>query len=226
MLNSVERRFTLIYIIIVLIEQFTALYPQLELAHYFAKPSIVFALILLVFRQQSRLAVSFRYLLLSALIFSLIGDFLLMFVSRSEWYFISGLVAFLVAHIFYVALFLRQRHKTNKPFMALGILYLYSVGFGYLISDSLGTLLIPVVIYEIVILLMVSAAILRKNAVNSISYHMVASGALFFLLSDSILAVNKFYAPIALSGVWIMITYSLAQYLIVLGILKSKTVTS
>ena len=59
-----------------------------------------------------------------------------------------------------------------------------------------------------------------KGMVNQTSYNLVFIGAIFFMLSDSILAANKFYQPIPLSNISIMVTYALAQYLIVLGILK------
>jgi uncharacterized membrane protein YhhN len=131
-----------------------------------------------------------------------------------------------MAHLCYLVLFFKQRHRETKPYLPLFLLYLYSVCFGYVISDSLGDLLIPVMVYEIVILLMASATFLRKNAVSRFSYIAVILGALFFVLSDSLLAFDKFYQPIPLSGVWIMTSYSIAQYLIVFGIMKSKTVTS
>ena len=149
-----------------------------------------------------------------------------MFVPISELYFIVGLVSFLLAHLCYLVLFLRQRHRQTKPFIPIILLYLYSLVFGYYISESLGSMLVPVIAYEIVILLMASASFLRKGAVTSFSYKMVVFGALSFLISDSILAINKFYVEVPLSGIWIMITYALAQYLIVIGILKSESVTS
>jgi uncharacterized membrane protein YhhN len=209
-----------------MLELITAHTPSLELVHYLAKPAIVVSLIYLVIHQQSVLKTSHRLLLVAALGFSVSGDILLMFVSRSEWYFITGLLSFLLAHISYLILFFRQRHPKTKPYIPILFLYIYSLVFGYYITDSLGEMLIPVIAYEIVILLMASASFLRKHAVSSFSYKMVVFGALSFLISDSILAINKFYIDVPLSGIWIMITYALAQYLIVIGILKSESVTS
>jgi uncharacterized membrane protein YhhN len=226
MLNATERQFTVLYAVIVLFELITAQVPDLKLAHFIAKPSIVFALIFLVINQKSLLKGIQQMLLISALGFSVIGDMLLMFVNQSEWFFIAGLIAFLIAHVFYIILFLKQRDKDSKPYLPIVLLYLYSLVFGYFITDSLGNMLVPVIAYEIIILLMASAAFLRKRAVNSFSYNFVIAGALFFLVSDSLLALNKFYTVIPLSGVWIMLSYSLAQYCITLGILKSTSVTT
>jgi hypothetical protein len=46
---------------------------------------------------------------------------------------------------------------------------------------------------------------------------MFFTGALFFMLSDSLLAINKFYRPFPLAGFLIMLSYIVAQYLIVIG---------
>ena len=48
----------------------------------------------------------------------------------------------------------------------------------------------------------------------------MVAGALLFVLSDSILAINKFYMPFDLAGTFIMLTYGFAQYLIVQGAVK------
>lgn len=83
-------------------------------------------------------------------------------------------------------------------------------------------MLIPVGIYMVVILIMAIVAYLRKGVVVNSSYQLVLVGALFFILSDSIIALNKFYQPLTGSNISIILTYALAQYLIVNGILKSS----
>jgi len=49
------------------------------------------------------------------------------------------------------------------------------------------------------------------------------AGATSFVVSDSLLAVNKFYQPFAYAGVFIMLTYCAAQYLIVRGYIEQKS---
>ena len=65
---------------------------------------------------------------------------------------------------------------------------------------------------------MMLSAINRFGGVAQNSFRWVFFGALFFLISDSILAVNKFADPVTNAGFWIMSTYALAQYLIVRGV--------
>ena len=81
-------------------------------------------------------------------------------------------------------------------------------------------MMIPVSIYTIVILTMVTGAINRLQKVNSVSYWLVLTGAILFLISDSALAINKFGHPFAKSSVVIMSTYLLAQYLIITGYIR------
>ena len=83
-------------------------------------------------------------------------------------------------------------------------------------------MLIPVIVYMLAILSMSTSAFLRKDKVNILSYGLVFLGAIFFMISDSILALNKFHQPIPWSNISIMVTYAMAQYLIVIGVLKLK----
>jgi len=91
-----------------------------------------------------------------------------------------------------------------------------------LINAQLKSLFIPVVIYMIAIITMVISAYLRKGAVSYFSFTIVLLGALFFLVSDSLIALNKFYKPITYPTVSIMISYAIAQYCIIIGLLKNQ----
>ena len=144
-----------------------------------------------------------------ALLFSLWGDVLLMFTANDEGFFIAGLISFLLAHIMYILVFLRDRNdkKSILPFMAL--LLVYATGLFFLIKDGLGDLFIPVLIYMIVILAMATTAFKRKGMVLHYGYLYVFIGAIFFMISDSLLAVNKFYTALPYSNVSIMLTLSL-----------------
>ena len=79
---------------------------------------------------------------------------------------------------------------------------------------------IPVLIYAIIISLMAIMATNRYGRTNRVSFIMVLMGAIFFLASDTALAINKFSSPYAYSGIVIMATYMLAQYYITRGALE------
>ncbi|GAB5564983.1 MAG: lysoplasmalogenase [Winogradskyella sp.] len=226
MLTNTEKQFFIFFFCIVLFELITGNTETLNTVHYIAKPAILTSLIFLFVKTSHSLPKVIKNLTLSALVFSLLGDVLLMFVEHSPHFFTFGLIAFLIAHIMYILVFLKHRNKKTNPIGFITLMLVYGFGMFYLLSDGLGSMLIPVIVYMAVILSMATTAFIRKLNVNTISFKLVFFGAIFFMISDSILALNKFYQPIPLSGISIMITYATAQFLIVLGILKINVTNS
>lgn len=222
MLTKTEKSFNILFFIIVIVELFSGSKESLVQFHYFAKPAILIALIIFFWKQSHHLNKYAKNITLLALTLSLLGDVLLMFTDKSPNYFIGGLLAFLLAHLMYISVFLKSRNKNANPFSIIVVLLIYASGLFYLIKDGLGEMLIPVLLYLIVILTMTITAFLRKRLAPSNSYNLVLAGAIFFMISDSLLALNKFYETLPLSNLSIMLTYALAQYLIVSGILKQK----
>ncbi|MCP9765855.1 lysoplasmalogenase [Lacihabitans soyangensis] len=172
----------------------------------FTKPLLMPLLIFMAFQ----LNIKERNLFI-ALFFSLLGDVFLMF--GSELYFMLGLGSFLVAHVFYILLF-----KTQFNFSLLKSLPFAAATFGYILFIKAGigqNLLIPVSVYCFVITLMGIFAAGRKTNIHS--YNLVLLGSILFIVSDSLIAFNKFYSPLPASSFWVMSTYGIAQFLIVLG---------
>ncbi|GCC50140.1 lysoplasmalogenase [Chryseotalea sanaruensis] len=168
-------------------------------------------------------------LVVLALVFSWGGDVLLMYQPKHELYFIFGLASFLAAHLFYIftykqfrsedtsnALMGVQRFRYSFPVILAG------TGLITVLYNHLGDLKIPVVIYALVLVLMVLNALFRFGRTSLSSFSMVFFGATLFMISDSLIAINKFLMPVANSGLWVMITYITAQYLIIEGLLKHK----
>jgi alkylglycerol monooxygenase len=153
----------------------------------------------------------FDVLLCLALAFSLAGDALLMFPG----FFIPGLVAFLVAHLFYIALF-----KQGQPWFASRRALVATLGIGaamyaFLWSGLNPTLRVAVAAYVLVIALMAAQAIGRATVLRDGAAVGVALGAGFFMLSDSLLATNRFAFALPYAQVWVLSTYYLAQLSIV-----------
>lgn len=222
MLTKTEKNFSLLYFSIVITELICGSIDSLNTLHYITKPAIVFSLLLFFYVNSKLLPKQIRMLTLLALTFSLVGDILLMFVEKAPLYFMFGLVSFLLAHVTYTIVFLKHRSPSKKPFGFILILLVYAFGLFYLLKNGLGDLLIPVMIYMIAILAMATSAFLRKKEIEKLSYQFVFVGAILFMVSDSILALNKFYQPIPYSNISIMLTYALAQYLIVIGLIKQQ----
>ncbi|MGL2963775.1 lysoplasmalogenase [Flavobacterium sp. RSB2_4_14] len=169
--------------------------------------------------------------LLLALLFSWIGDCILLFADKGELYFIFGLVSFLIAHVLLITLFVKQKssasHKQHKGFwIGFVLVLLYLFGMLFLLIPKLGELKMPVEIYAIIISLMLIETVKGVFNWNDKSKYLVLFGAVFFVTSDSILAFNKFYTPIPLASFWIMSTYLIAQFCITIGVLKMNETKS
>ena len=222
MLTKTEKTFSFLFIAILIAELVTGSNEKLFMLHYIAKPSLLIALIIFFWMRSNDLSFKVRNLTLLALSFSLLGDCLLMFVDQSSQFFISGLIAFLIAHVFYIIVFLKSRNKSKSPIGFIILMLIYGLGLFYVLKNGIGDLLIPVVIYMLVILTMSTSSFLRRGKVSSLSFNLVFLGAILFMISDSLLALNKFYKPLPWSDISIMLTYALAQLSLVFGILKQR----
>ncbi len=189
---------------------------------YITKPVILTSLIIYFLVSNKGLHSNTKNFTLLALVLSLLGDILLMFDNGSPNFFIAGLGSFLLAHIMYAFVFLKKGKTHKGIWIFLSVLMLYGIGLFYLIKDGLGNMLIPVLLYVLAIFSMATAAFARKERVVNISFYLVLIGALLFMLSDSFIAVDKFYKPLPFSNISIMLTYGIAQLFIVLGILKQS----
>lgn len=163
-------------------------------------------------------------LIIAGLFFSWAGDIFLE-LPDSEVMFVPGLASFLLAHVMYLTVFFTTKGKNyiilKRSFLLLPVIIYGVVLIGYLYK-SLGDMRLPVIVYAVVILTMLSGAINRYNKVTSRSYNLVLAGAILFVLSDSMIAVNKFSYSIPSARIFIMTTYIIAQYLIVTGYIKQS----
>ncbi|HSN60613.1 MAG TPA: lysoplasmalogenase [Ferruginibacter sp.] len=166
-----------------------------------------------------------RTLMLVALFFSFAGDVFLLFETSNAMLFIPGLVSFLLTHILYIIYFLsipalKKSLLKTAPYLGL-LVAAYGLLLVYILFPSLGALKIPVIIYATVIMSMLLASIHIYYRVHDDAGRLFIAGALFFVLSDSLLAFNKFHTPIQFPFL-IILTYCIAQYLIVRGFIKNS----
>ncbi len=159
------------------------------------------------------------HLLLAAIVFSMSGDVFLMLDGQLPTsLFIPGLVSFLLAHICYVALF-----RLDVAWLAdrSALLLVAAIGaamYVFLWTHGLpAALRLPVAAYVGVIALMAAQAWGRYRQLRSRAALLSALGASFFMLSDSILAINRFVQPLPWSSVSVLGSYYAAQALIVWG---------
>lgn len=153
-------------------------------------------------------------LLGAALIASLAGDVFLMLPNL----FIPGLVSFLLAHLAYIALLKHGvRWFESRPAL-LGTVAAGAAMYAWLWDSGLPTeLRIPVAVYVLVIALMAAQALGRAEQLQTDNARTVALGACLFMLSDSLIAVDRFVEPLPVVLLWVLSTYYAAQFCIVHG---------
>jgi uncharacterized membrane protein YhhN len=158
--------------------------------------------------------------MIAGLLFSWAGDVVLELSKNNDNLFIAGLACFLLAHIMYLTVFLVTPGKNsilnNRIYLLIPVLIYGIVLVSCLYADLAGMRL-PVILYTIVILSMLAGAINRIEKVKKVSFCLVLAGAILFVISDSVIAFNKFVHQFDSSGIVIMSTYVIAQYLIVAG---------
>ncbi|WP_349664232.1 lysoplasmalogenase [Cellulophaga lytica] len=200
----------------ILISAFAAIYSQyvknLELYNYL-KPLTTILIIAVVIVFGKRKPKKYFITVLTALLFCLLGDILLL----NNNYFIYGLASFLVAHILFAYSFI-SLNGINLNIRPLVVLLTTGIAYYSFIYKGLGELVIVVGVYILFILFMcwqgINLYIKHKGGV----FLAIAIAVSLFLISDAILAYNKFVQAFNYLGVLILLTYWLA-----IGIIANST---
>ena len=173
-----------------------------------AIPAIVLAVLALI--TVSRMT---GKLLFVSLLFCAAGDVALELEAGK--YFVLGLGLFLIAQIMFIAAFSRDFKMQRSRIPIIVVLSIYALAMAFILTPSLREMAIPVYCYLVTITLMGIFAALR-GAKNKFTLY----GAVSFIVSDSIIAINKFMMPVPAVDYIVMTTYYLALFLIVYGFLK------
>ncbi len=152
----------------------------------------------------------YKIIVLIGLVFSLGGDVLLMLPYDL---FVFGLVSFLIAHILYIYAFKGERPWRLVRLPALAFL-VYGVIIFALLAPGLGNMTLPVIAYILIILMMAYTAWDQWDHARDNRALLAYIGALLFVVSDTILAINKFRFPFLAGRALNLSTYFAAQWLI------------
>ncbi len=206
--------------LIIAVLDWAAVAMQRKSVEYIAKPAVMVVLLIWLYQVSGFSGALIWFAL--GLAFSLAGDIFLM-LPREQ--FIAGLVAFLLAHIFYIVGFLQTPVALNLPgliiavVIALVIIRLYRRIASGLEESGKPALKIPVLIYSLVISVMLLLALLTLTGESwqTSPALLVSLGALLFYISDALLAWNKFVTPLRQGRFISIIPYHLGQILLTVG---------
>ena len=179
-----------------------------------SKPLTTVLVITVALIARTPMPAAYKTLILAGLLCSLLGDIALMFPDK---WFTAGLVSFLAAHVFYILAF---KPGPGRPVSA-GMLLPFII-FGLLmfriLAPSLGRLKVPVLVYMAAITAMAGLAAGRFVYNGGTRPLLAFAGAVLFLISDSVLAYDRFAKKIGPAQAIILGTYFPAQLLIALSI--------
>jgi uncharacterized membrane protein YhhN len=181
---------------------------------YVFKPLTIGLIIVLAWLSGSHEPDRYFWLIMAGLLFSAAGDVFLMLPKDR---FVPGLLSFLVAHLLYITAFSAPAGLLAEPWLALPFL----LGAGALLLILLpktGQLAIPVVVYSTALALMGWQAASRWQHLQDDASFCAMIGAILFLVSDAVLALNRFVRPFHAAEWVLLTTYFAAQYLIALSV--------
>jgi uncharacterized membrane protein YhhN len=150
------------------------------------------------------------------LVLSLGGDVALMFTSRRA--FLIGLVLFLLTHIVYSLAFTVPNGFHAADLVTGAILLGVGAAIFFYLRSGLGSMQVPVLLYILIICFMVNRAIstFSGDAFTTPQAWLISLGAVSFMISDVVLAVNRFHHPIKAHRLSLF-PYYLGQLLIALS---------
>ena len=124
---------------------------------------------------------------------SLCGDVALMFKSRQA--FLIGLVLFLLAHVVYSIVFTVPNGFHVADIIAGAVLLGVGAAIFFYLRPGLGSMKVPVILYILIICFMVSRAISTffGDVFTTTQAWLISLGAVSFMISDIVLAVNRFH---------------------------------
>ena len=188
---------------------------------YVFKPlTMVFVLLIAICAAETT-SKRYKQWMVIGLIFSLVGDVLLMLPVDL---FLPGLVVFLLAQVVYVAAFWIDSPRERGPNWVPIPYVLYGVVVFSLLLPGLDEMQVPVLVYVVVICLMGWLALRRWWMSRNIPALMAAIGALFFMFSDTALAVNRFLQSFEAAPAVVLISYYIAQYLLARSVIPGEPI--
>jgi uncharacterized membrane protein YhhN len=194
-----------------------AVHLRLFHVEYLLKPA---TMVLLIAAAASADLGNLKFWLIAALVLGLLGDVGLMLSreGRTDPPFLAGLGAFLLGHICYIGAFARHG------------LHGLDVLAGVLVVGGVAGLALPAVLRgatraagsQFAGLVGVYAAMLATMTVFGVGTGAVATavGVALFLSSDTLLARERFVAPVPHGRLLVIATYHAAQFLILIGLVR------
>ncbi|HEY8023750.1 MAG TPA: lysoplasmalogenase [Burkholderiaceae bacterium] len=183
--------------------------------HYLAKPLTTLLILSYLWRAGNAPNARYRHAIMVGIVFSAFGDvFLMLPETLIATGFMFGLGSFLIAHLFFLRALSSDAKWFGKLFVLPAFVIVGALNLAILWPGLGGDLKVPVLLYIACLIAMTSQAVSRFLTLRTVASGYAAFGGIIFLLSDTLIAYNKFHAPIIFASVCILATYYAALWLI------------
>jgi len=176
-----------------------------------------------VLRTEPAVSLRYRRWMATGVVASLAGDIFLMLPQDA---FVPGLVSFLLAHLCFILALLDDSRFAERPLGMLACLAYGALNLWALWPALPDALHVPVVVYVLVLAGMGGQAVVRarRHATDALasSAQWSMAGALVFMLSDTLLAWDRFRFVIPMSGLWVLATYYTALWCLARSVRGSR----
>ncbi|AIF46067.1 membrane protein [Dyella japonica A8] len=181
--------------------------------HWVCKPLATVLILGMVLRTEQVVSQRYRRWMAAGMVASLAGDIFLMLPVDA---FVAGLVSFLLAHVCFIVALLDDSRFAERPVGMLACVAYGAFNLWALWPSLPDALHLPVVVYVLVLASMGGQAVVRarRHATDALaaSAQWSMAGALIFMLSDTLLAWDRFRFAIPMSGLWVLATYYTALW--------------
>jgi uncharacterized membrane protein YhhN len=224
-MTSTQRAFALLYGALTICH-LLILYFGLDTLHLIVKPMFMPVLMVMLHQCVKDRKHNFYRLMQFGLLLSWFGDIALMLDRDNPLLFIAGLSFFLIAHLGYAAAFAGSIQRSGSLFSwakAAGITAAFGVFTGiffFQMKDGLGEMYVPVLAYTVVITIMGILSACRHGHASDEDFKWILNGAILFILSDCVIAWNKFVVDFPHDQVLNMSLYLSGQFLLGYGTIK------
>jgi uncharacterized membrane protein YhhN len=181
---------------------------------YISKPLTTTLILLPVLVLASNSTSVYALLIAGGLVFALIGDVLLML---PESRFVLGIGSFAATHTLYLAAFISAAGLALMNPSTIPLILFSVIMTRFLWPGLRKSLQIPVFAYIVLITVMTAQAIGAALVQEGAGLAIAAAGAVLFLASDSMLAIDRFRLPFKAAQALVLSTYWLGQWLIALS---------
>ncbi|MBC7913967.1 MAG: lysoplasmalogenase [Pyrinomonadaceae bacterium] len=224
-----HKTFNTCYILIWVLNVY-ALATQNEILRMVSMPLIGMSLMFYLLI-KTKIEDNFQKLIFVGLVVSLAGDIQLLFSTGTEFYFYTAIIAAFIGYILYALAYFIDFRKDFKGTRRIGnglalVLLISICTFFFSAHKNLLDFRYPIIIYFSILSVMTILSGYRHQRVNRLSFKLILTGSFAFVISDLSITYYHFINKEAIMMITYLLTYLIAQYLVIMGTIERKSSNS